>query len=242
MKKTRFINVVVVIMFMLISVGLTGNNKKITPQTSIKLPGKSKVPVFKIPIINTISQDLIPGQTLEVYGKNFGIKTFETNFYVGSYKAEILAWQNDFILLKFPNSPTLGKKIKSFIKRGYTIVSNQKEHILMANCVYIKPKTLLYNFSGGTSFIEMSAGWSGNNKSGMSLRFKMKNNLSPAKPLYSPVLSITPGGETNIIKANLPNGLKVGTYLVELIQNGRVASTPPAELKIAKFTPVIKKK
>ena len=204
-------------------------------QKTVIIPAKVKVPIIKTPHIYMISQDLTPGYTLEVTGKNMGVQTFTSKFIVGGYIAEILGWQNDFILLKFPDSPTLGKKIKSYIMKGSKIVSNQKEHTLQANAGNMIPKSVFTNY-GFHKSVALEAAWCGTDKKGMSLRFKKLKSLAPLKPVYAKVISITTGsGDYDNINAILPTGLAAGTYLVDLIQDGRVASGPPVSFQVKKL-------
>ena len=197
-------------------------------------PVKAKIPTLIFPKIQMISQDLTPGWTLEVYGKHFGIQNSSTKFMVGGYDAEILGWQNDFILLKFPDSPTLGMKIKSYIMKGSKIISNQKEHTLMANSGNMIPASVFTNY-GIHKNVALEAAWCGNDKTGMRLRFKKIKSLVPLKPVYAKVTSITVDYDYSLINVILPKGLKAGTYHVELIQDGRVASGPPVSFQVKKL-------
>ncbi len=235
--KKGFILIVSFIMFFSSAYLINADVFKPGVSNNIKNLKKIKTPLIKMPYIKFISQDLTPGETIEVEGKNFGTKTLKTKFYVGSYLAEIIGWSDTFIKLKFPTSPTLGKNIKSYIKRGNTIVSNQKEHKLMALAYKIKPKNVLYKYNSSTTFVELYAGWTGTNKSGMSLRFMSKSINPKIKMYFSQVLSINSVSGGYSLKANLPSGMKEGTYLVNLLQNGRVASEPSFEFKVVKLIP-----
>lgn len=245
MKNTKsilFLVTVLIVSFLMSTnvYGVSSNQKKLAISKTAVVE-KAKVPVMAIPQITRISQDLTPGYTLEVYGKFFGIKTFTTKFIVGGYNAIIKGWGNDFILLKFPDSPTLGKKIKSYIMKGNKIVSNQFEHKLMALAGELKPSSVLSNYNPLTQIL-LGAAWCGTNKQGMSLRFKKIKPIAMIKPVYSKVISITQGSsDLDYLKARLPIGLTEGTYLVELIQDGRVAAEPPLEFKVNNLLPLKKK-
>jgi len=235
-KSILFLVTVLIVSFLISTnaYGVSSDQKKLAISKTAVLE-KAKVPVMAIPRITRISQDLTPGYTLEVYGKFFGIKTFTTKFIVGGYNAEIKGWGNDFILLKFPDSPTLGKKIKSYIMKGSKIVSNQFEHKLMANAGELKPKAVFIKYLPHTKIV-FTAAWSGINNSGMSLRFRKVNPPAITKPKMGKVISISSGsGDYNDLMAILPTGLVAGTYMVDLIQNGRVASGPSLEFKIKSF-------
>jgi len=237
MKNKKLLMLIIISFFMCLMIAspVAGapDNVKQVPK-SVVIPQKVKFPVLKVPNIGMISQDLTPGYTLEVYGKNFGIKTLTTQFIVGGYNAEILGWQNDFILLKFPDSPTLGKKIKSYIKKGGKIVSNQFEHTMSAATGEMIPKFVFINY-GSMKKVALTAVWAGTNPAGMSLRFKKIKSLVPVKPVYTKVISINGPGEAVNLNAILPSGLKAGIYLVDLIQDGRVASGPPVSFQVKKL-------
>ncbi len=237
--KNKKVLMLIVISFLMCVVfnsnvmGAADNVKKI--RKSVVIPEKVKVPVLKTHHIYMISQDLTPGYTLEVTGKNMGAQTFNSKFIVGGYIAEVLGWDKDFILLKFPDSPTLGKKIKSYIKRGNVIVSNEKEHTLSAVTGAMIPNSVFVKYNSITKIV-FEAAWCGNNKDGMSLRFRKVTPPALIKPIYTKVMSITNGsGDFNNINAILPPSLGVGTYLVDLIQSGRVASGPPVQFKVKKL-------
>ncbi len=236
MKKS-FVLIVSFVMFFSSAYLINADVFKPGVSKNIKNLKKFKPPIMQMSYIKFISPDLTPGQTLEAEGKNFGVKTPQTKFYVGGYLADIIVWTDTFIKLKFPNSIILGKKIKSYIKRGNTIVSNQLEQKLLSSTFSIKPDKVLFNYKPSTTSIKLIASWTGLNKSGLFIRFRNKGSIN--NPAFTPVLSITNTGEENILVANLPSGLKQGIYLVDLMQNGRVASEPPAlKFKVLKFVPI----
>ncbi len=242
MKTRNIILIFTVIVFIACSVGIfasgAADEKKAVPFSKVVPQIKPDVNILVSAKIGCFSPDFWSGQVLEVYGKNLGLMTSTKKFYIEGVVIPIKHWTDEFIRLEYPDSPTLGKKNKGYIKNGNIIISNQVECTLEAVVGGLKPDKVFVNYPAGTKII-VEAAFSGINKQGMSVRFRKKGGMVITKPFLSKVLSIVEGGETNDITALVPEGLSGGTYLVDLIQNGRVASDYK-EFKVLSLIPIKK--
>lgn len=222
-KKLMIILITVLFVCFSISTNVLGDksDQKRLDISKRKIPGKAPNPVFKIPHIDWLSPDFSAGQVIEVWGKNFGQQATSKKFYLGGSQASIKYWSKDFILLHYPDSPILGKILKAYIKGGDKIISNQASVTLKA-IFRVLTKRVFVKYKPHAR-IKVKAAFSGINKVGMKLRFRKKGVLKTL-PVFGNIISIVEGGEENTITAALPNGLNAGTYLVDLFQDGRVAS------------------
>lgn len=229
--KKKYICIFVFILFSICIFGTSELNsaeiKKIEKSKVISAQKPQNIYLLK-PEIGMILQDVFAGQIIEVNGNHFGETQGTRKIFLGQKEGDVKTWFNNYIGLRFPASPVLGKKLPFYIKNGNVIISNTAYKTLYVFIMSATPNRILSN-NLSAPVVEISATWCGTDKNNIKVRFDKKAIMTlpvtrKKNSIYGKILSITPGGSTHTIKVKLPPSIPAGTYLVKITQNRRVVS------------------